>query len=162
VQEQLRQKNRELEEAQLSTQNLNLKLEETVLRRTDELFKSREHFKYLADNMPAIIWTVDDKGTLDYFNNRWLEYTGGATLLPDPFSSFIHPEDKLVYLRLWQDAMRTGSNFTMIHRLRRASDGKYKWHNSQAIPYKDSKGNVMAWFGISTDIDAESSVGEER
>jgi len=36
--------------------------------------------------------------------------------------------------------------------MRRASDGEYLWHLGKALPFKDSSGRVLKWFGSTTDI----------
>ena len=153
VQEQLKQKNQELLKAQQVTKTLNYQLEETVRERTNELFKSRENFKFLADNIPAIVWTTNGNGVLDYYNKRWFEYTGSKSFDGNEFSFFLHPDDFKKYLSAWENTIKFCTDFEMVHRLKRAADEKYRWHFSQAIPYKNNKNEVVAWFGISTDID---------
>ena len=37
-------------------------------------------------------------------------------------------------------------------RIRRASDGAYRWHLARCIPYTDRGDNVLRWFGTSTDV----------
>ncbi len=49
---ELKEKNEQLEAAHITTEKLNNELEDTVKFRTNELFLSREHFKYLANNIP--------------------------------------------------------------------------------------------------------------
>jgi two-component system, OmpR family, phosphate regulon sensor histidine kinase PhoR len=162
AQEQLKQKNYQLEQAQLVTKSLNEHLEETVRLRTNELFKSREQFKFLADNIPAIVWTTNAKGQHDYFNNRWFEFTGSKDLMKSQFSSFIHQDDCDKYLALWKHAVSNGAPFEMIHRLKKGAEGNYKWHFSQAMPYKNASGEIVCWFGISTDIDEQKQALEKK
>jgi signal transduction histidine kinase/CheY-like chemotaxis protein len=52
--------------------------------------------------------------------------------------------------------------FTIEHRLRRAQDGEYRWHLSQALPLYQANGEVVKWFGSSTDIHDQKLVIEER
>jgi two-component system CheB/CheR fusion protein len=73
---QLQLKNNELNSARQRADKLNEELEERVRARTKDLFLSREYFRFLADNIPVIIWTADADGKLDYVNRRWIEYTG--------------------------------------------------------------------------------------
>ena len=162
TQKQLKQKNQQLEQAQLITKTLNEQLEETVKQRTNELFKSREHFKFLADNIPAIVWTTNAKGVHDYYNKRWLEYTGIKDPLSSQFTSFMHSDELEQYFYLWKNSVATGVPFEMIHRLRNATNGKYKWHYSQAMPYKNDNGEITCWFGISTDIDEQKQALEKK
>src|SRR5215204_211048 len=73
---QLQFKNQQLEEARLAAYKMNEELEDLVEERTKDLLISREYFKFLADNIPVIMWTSDIDGKLDYVNRRWIEYTG--------------------------------------------------------------------------------------
>ena len=162
AQELLKQKNYQLEQAQLVTKSLNEHLEETVRLRTNELFKSREQFKFLADNIPAIVWTTNAKGIHDYYNNRWFEFTGSKDLMKSQFTSFIHPDDCDQYLDRWKHTISNGTPFEMIHRLKKGAGGNYKWHFSQAMPYKNANGEIVCWFGISTDIDEQKQALEKK
>jgi len=163
TQEQLREKNQQLEEAQLVTNNLNDQLERTVRERTNELYKSRENFKFLADNIPAIVWTADANGRIDYFNKRWFEYTSGNTgMLNNELHSFIHPDELESYRTDWKNCVEAGIAFEKVHRFKHSADGLYKWHHSRALPLKNEKDEVLAWFGISTDIDEQKRALEKK
>ncbi len=37
---------------------------------------SEEQYHALADAMPQIVWTARPDGRLDYYNQRWFDYTG--------------------------------------------------------------------------------------
>ena len=53
--------------------------------------------------------------------------------------------------------------FTCEYRIRRAADGEYRWHLGKGEPLKDEAGNVIAWFGTSTDIEgAKKGAGKKR
>jgi len=163
AQEQLRQKNYELEQAHLVTKDLNDQLEKTVKERTNELYKSREHFNFLADNIPAIVWTALPSGEVDYFNRRWFEFTGSnSTALSDEFRHHIHPEEQKEYFLLWDKSIASNSRFEMVHRIRKNNDDEYAWHYTQALPFKDHNNETVAWFGISTDIDEQKRALEKK
>ena len=162
TQEQLKQKNQELERAHLVARKLNDQLEKTVLERTKELYKSREHFNFLADNIPAIVWTALPNGKVDYFNKRWFEFTGSNNeLLSDEFWLFIHPEDMQTYFTLWENAVASNTRFEYVHRIK-GSSNEYRWHFTQALPFNDPNNETVAWFGISTDIDEQKSALEKK
>jgi two-component system, OmpR family, phosphate regulon sensor histidine kinase PhoR len=161
TEQQLKQKNKQLEEAQLVTKHLNAQLEQTVKERTNELFESREHFKFLADNIPTIVWTANADGAIDYFNNRWFEYTGEARMQDaNDLQCCLHEEDKEKYQRLWNAAVISGQPFELVHRFRK-NDGEYRWHFSHALPFKNNT-EAVTWFGISTDIDDQQRAIEKK
>jgi two-component system phosphate regulon sensor histidine kinase PhoR len=161
TEQQLKQKNKQLEEAQLITKHLNAQLEQTVKERTNELFESREHFKFLADNIPTIVWTANAQGTIDYFNNRWFEYTGEKKMPEvNDLQCCLHKDDREKYERLWNEAVVSGQSFEMVHRFKK-NDGEYRWHFSHALPFKNNT-DAVTWFGISTDIDDQQRAIEKK
>ena len=151
---QLQLKNQQLEEARLAAYKMNEQLEDIVEERTKDLLTSREYFKFLADNVPVIIWTTDPEGKLDYINRRWFEYTGfGIEESKTKQSELIHPDDLENSSAEWRKALKEKKKYEYEFRLKRRSDGTYRWHYSQAIPFKDEKGNITAWIGTNIDID---------
>jgi two-component system CheB/CheR fusion protein len=94
IQQELNEKNILLESARVTAENLNNELELRVEERTHELLQSREHFKFLADNIPVIIWTATSNGDADYFNHQWYNYTGlNFEESKNGWKLVIHPED---------------------------------------------------------------------
>jgi two-component system CheB/CheR fusion protein len=154
---QLRLKNEQLQQAHHSLAQLYNELEDRVKERTHELSLSREHFKFLADNIPVIVWTSKPNGDLDYYNKRWYDYTGTS---PNETSDWgwqkaIHPDDLQGTIDAWAKSITSGYYFHVEHRLLRASDGVYRWHSGTALPFKNDEDEIIAWFGISTDIDEQ-------
>lgn len=120
-----------------------------------ELSASEIRFRQLADAMPQIVWTARPDGTLDYFNERWYEYTGlprngGSQHSWDPV---LHPEDRQRWHDTWNVAVKAGQSYKVEYRFRDRVTGDYRWHLSRALPARDHKGAVVRWFGTSTDID---------
>jgi len=163
TEKELRQKNIQLEEARYALTKINEHLEELVHERTRELFLSREHFRFLADNIPVMVWTTRPDGTADYFNKQWYEYTGlnfdQSKISP---STVLHPDDIEPMRRAWQEAMEQGKRFEGEYRIKRASDGVYRWHLGKGEAFRDEEGRVVAWFGTSTDIEDQKKEIERK
>ncbi|GAX36797.1 PAS domain-containing protein [Nodularia sp. NIES-3585] len=121
-----------------------------------EAFKASElNFRTLADTMPQIVWTGRPDGWLDYYNQRWFDYTGMTWEQTQGWGweAVLHPEDVRMTVDTWSECLRTGKNYDVECRFRRASDGQYRWHLSRAFPLRNHKGEIIKWFGSSTDID---------
>ncbi len=161
---QLLVNNKQLEEARMAAERLNDELENTVKERTSELLKSREYFKFLANNIPVIVWTAKPDGYHDYFNKRWYEYTGMGLGQEQGMGwvNALHPDDLLSTMETWAKSIETGIPYEMEYRLKRYSDQQYHWHLSYAVPFKDPEDNVTAWFGTNTDIDDQRRQMEKR
>lgn len=160
---QLKLKNEQLEEARLKAAKLNEELEDRVKERTKELLMSREYFKVLADNIPVIIWTADPAGKLDYINRCWSEYTGyDIEESKVKQNELLHPDDLENSSAAWRQALKQKQKFEQEFRFKRNSDGAFRWHYSQAIPFKDEHGNISAWIGTNIDIDDQKKELEKK
>ncbi|MDQ2731011.1 MAG: PAS domain S-box protein, partial [Armatimonadota bacterium] len=116
---------------------------------------SEEQYHALADAMPHIVWTARPDGELDYYNQRWFDYTG-TTLAETQgrgWAMMLHPDDLQKWTDLWSEAVRTGESFKTEYRFKRASDGVYRWHLTRALPAYDADGRILKWIGTCTDIE---------
>ena len=53
--------------------------DQTEERRAErEIRESEARMRLLAEGLPQLVWTADEGGNLDYFNQRWRDYTGQA------------------------------------------------------------------------------------
>jgi len=111
-------------------------------------------FRTLAEAIPHIVWTADPEGDVDYCNQRWYELTGlsEAQSLRAGWSTGLHPDDRSVAWRNWEEVLRSGQPFEMECRLLTAAGG-FRWHLVRATPLRDSTGTIVKWFGACTDID---------
>ncbi len=126
----------------------------TDLKRTEEaLRQSDERFRQLADAVPQIVYVLRSDGTAEYLNQRWRDYTGHATADEDILAELIHPDDLPTLQARWSDAAQRASAFEGEFRLKRASDGEFRWFLSRSVPIRDAQGSITKWFGTSTDID---------
>jgi diguanylate cyclase (GGDEF)-like protein/PAS domain S-box-containing protein len=114
---------------------------------------SESQFRQLADAMPQLVWTADSEGSADYFNQRQHEYHGFNQTETDKFdwSVVVHREDMDATERAWRQAVETGQLYQVEHRVKTA-DGSYRWHISRGIYTKNEQGEIVKWYGTSTDI----------
>lgn len=106
-----------------------------------------------AKGLGICIWTSDPDGNLIYFNQSVFEYSGLSfeKLKGQGWIQVVHPEDRVVNLRKWKEALRTGREFLFEHRFRR-HDGVYRWQLSRATAQYDANGRLQMWVGTSIDI----------
>jgi PAS domain S-box-containing protein len=100
-----------------------------------------------------MVWTLQPDGTVDFVNQRSLDYTGLSLeeQLADPTRA-VHPEDLPRVMEKWVADMAAGEASEDEMRLRRA-DGEYRWFLVRTAPLRDERGNVVKWFGVSIDIE---------
>ncbi|MEC4892472.1 MAG: PAS domain S-box protein [Oscillatoria sp. PMC 1051.18] len=108
----------------------------------------------LAEAIPEIVWTGEATGLINYWNQRWYEYTGlsEAESMGLAGASIIHPDERDRTLEKWHQAIATGEKFEIEYRLRRW-DGIYHWFICRGLPTRDSQGEITGWIGTITDID---------
>jgi PAS domain S-box-containing protein len=75
-------------------------------------------------------------------------------VLGDGWMRALHPHDRERIARVVDEAGTAGI-WQSECRLRRASDGTYRWHLASSLPVQDSDGQVTAWFGTATDIEEQ-------
>jgi PAS domain S-box-containing protein len=116
---------------------------------------NEQRYRFLAESIPQQVWTAQPDGALDYVNQQTIEYfsRSGAEIVGDNWQQVIHPDDLEVCLERWQRALATGEVYEVEFRLRRGSDGDYRWHLGRALPMRDASGRIIRWFGTNTDID---------
>lgn len=130
-------------------------------RAVDEIKESEMRFRMLADAIPQIVFTADASGEIDFFNDRWFEYTGLslAQSQNDGWQLLIHPDDLPKYMEEWRKALLTGDSHEMEFRLRRAVGVKtaknkaYRWHLGRAVALRGTDGRVIKWFATWTEIE---------
>ena len=123
--------------------------------------ESEERFRFLAETIPSIVWTAAPDGTTTYVNRRWLEYSGltqeqNEDGLPE---LVLHPDDYERCNNEWREALRAGKEFEIEVRNRRY-DGVYRWFMTRAVPVRDRFGQIVSWFGVTTDIHDQKEMQE--
>ncbi|TAH02028.1 MAG: PAS domain-containing sensor histidine kinase [Sphingobacteriales bacterium] len=117
--------------------------------------ESEKNFIQLADSMPQIVWTADPDGLINYYNQRWYEYTGFEKNEGGDASwvDILHPEDLQYCKDTWYNAVKTGEAYSIKYRFKdRLNPGNYRWFLGKALPVIDACGNIKKWFGTCTDI----------
>ena len=131
--------------------------------RTAELVQSAHRYRFLADAMQQIVWTAKPDGNLDYYNKRWFDYTGMTKEQAKDWGwkPVLHPDDLQNCIERWTKAFTTARNYEVEYRLKRASDGVYRWHIGRAFPLRNQNGEIIQWVGTCTDIDDQKRAHDE-
>jgi PAS domain S-box-containing protein len=126
---------------------------EALQKAFDEIKKSEDRLRLVIDTIPTLVWRASPEGIPDFLNQTALDYTGisldqAETAWPRAF----HPDDKKGMLVKWAAIRESGRPGGLEARLRRF-DGEYRWFLFQAEPLRDEAGNIVKWYGSSTDIE---------
>ena len=118
------------------------------------LIRAERKIRETLDTLPAMAWVMEPDGTNRFVNQRCVDYTGFS--LPqtagEGWTSIVHPDDRDRYLRQWRACVAAGQPFEGEVRFRRA-DGAYRWFLNRAVALRDRRGNIVSWYGVSSDIE---------
>jgi diguanylate cyclase (GGDEF)-like protein/PAS domain S-box-containing protein len=117
------------------------------------LANSELHFRTLANNGQALVWTAGLDGGCDYFNDLWLRFTG-RTLeqeVGEGWVESVHPDDRSTCLETYRVAFARHEPFSMEYRLRNVN-GEYRWFLDQGSPRFDTEGQFLGYVGHCLDI----------
>ena len=129
-------------------------LEIKVAERTSELRRGEKELRDVIDTIPAIVWSALPDGSNTYVNKRFVEYSGlsAEQTAGSGWQALIHPDDLERQAAKWMEAVATGKPLESEVRSRR-SDGQYRWQLDRGAPLRDEDGNIIKWYGVTTDIE---------
>jgi len=127
------------------------------------LLASEARFRQLADAMPQIVWTARPDGYIDYYNERWYDFTGFSrdTFGDQSWEPVLHPDDLKPFRDTWYSAVRSGEPYRIECRFWDRDERRWRWFMGQALPARDADGNIVKWFGSCTDIDDQKRVEDD-
>jgi sigma-B regulation protein RsbU (phosphoserine phosphatase) len=131
--------------------------EKTLAALRASLVEGRDYFVAVANAMPHFIWLADPDGTINFFNERWIRYTGVTVddMQGEGTKGIVHPAEVELTRQRWSEAIQTGAPYEVEYRLRNVEDGSYRWFLARALPVRDESGRNPLWIGTATDIDAQ-------
>ena len=134
-----------------------------IARQAADLTVSEASFRALAETLPQIVFTARPDGHLDYYNDRWYEFTGFARSgsAENSWTAILHPQDVDRSLKTWDQSVRSESPFEIEYRFRDRANDSYRWFLGRALPLRDASGKVLKWFGTCTDIDHLKQIQEK-
>ncbi len=139
------------------------KAEEKLESTLREKVAGEQRYRFLINSLPQITWTAKPDGRLDYYNQRWFDYSGTTPeKMPSlDLAGFVHPDDLESAAKIWQKSLESGCDYETELRLKRASDQTFRWHLVRAFPMKDENGAVLQWVGTGTDIDDQRQLTQK-
>jgi PAS domain S-box-containing protein len=125
--------------------------------------RSEEHFRYLADLVPAKISNALPSGKVTFFNKQWLDFAGmGFEDLRDfGYQKMMHPEEIPAFQAGLAEAAATGVPHVSEMRFKNTS-GRYIWHLNVASPVLDDQGRITMWVGSTTDIQTLKEIEQRK
>ncbi len=106
--------------------------------------------RHVAATIPQLVWIAAPDGRVEWFNQRWFDYTGQSAAAASSlgWTAVLHPEDA-AFEQHWRDALAAGTAFTDEPRLR-AADGSYRRFVTRFEPMHDGRHRIVKWYGSAT------------
>ncbi|MDO8343327.1 MAG: PAS domain S-box protein [Cellvibrio sp.] len=127
------------------------------------LAQGGQRLQQLANALPIIIWSATSDGTIDYVNNRFIEYTGidqAKINNQREWLQVVHHDDRKLAADAWKNATQDNDLYLIEFRLRQAN-GNYRWHLARAVAVFNSQHEVVRWYGSAIDIH-DTKTNEEK
>ena len=123
--------------------------------RVHQLQEQEKNFRDAVETMPALAFVADPKGNRTFFNRGWLEFTGLSSeqASGSGWEKTVHPDDLKHLTERWRKSQKTGEPLDYEARLRRGSDGIYRWFQTRAQPLRDNRGKIVKWCAVANDIE---------
>lgn len=132
-------------------------------RAEQALQESEQRYRVFTELNPQLILMADTNGQVTYANQRLLDYSGQTLeeACGEGWRAAVHPEDDPRVLRAWIDAIARNVDFEVEVRIRRGSDGAYRWFWVRALPIQNEPNETLYWLGICMDIQQRKMAEED-
>jgi len=126
----------------------------TSLRHDFEESGNVQGIRLVVDTIPTLAWSARPDGSAEFFNQRWLDYTGltAKQALDSGWQVAIHPDDLPRILETFREALNSVKPYEVEGRFRRF-DGEFRWFLFRGSPLRDRSGKVAKWYGTNTDLE---------
>jgi len=120
----------------------------------ERLRENEERFRLLATSIPQLVFLTRPDGERTWPSPQWIDFTGVGfdASLGLGWLEAVHPDDREDTQNAWREA-RSKGEYYIEHRIRRAADGEYLWHQTRAKPLEGESAPSSDWVGTMTDID---------
>jgi PAS domain S-box-containing protein len=131
-------------------------------RAGEALVASEQNLRLTINTMPVLAWSAQADGSVDFLNQRWLDYTGLSLVQAQGWgwAQAFHPDDLNRLKDYWLSIIAAGQPGEIEARLRRFDDS-YRWFLFRASPLRDQSGAIVKWYGTNTEIDGRKRAEEQ-
>jgi PAS domain S-box-containing protein len=133
-----------------------MSLVEERLAHADEVERSAQRYREIAELLPNVVWTATEDGRVDFINRRWTEYSACGVAA---WTDAVHPEEQAEVDAWWRAAVAERQPVAREIRLF-GGDGEYRTFAVRARPIV--RGSAVRWLGACADVEDQKRVAIER
>ncbi len=134
----------------------NLTLEERVMERSAELFKSEERWQLAIHAADDGIWDWNIETGITFRSERWYSMLGFNPATESEkeidWASLVHPDDRDRLLKAQEDYLTHKAPSYIAEYRMRSQDGSYKWILTRALAIWNDEGKAIRLVGANSDI----------
>ncbi len=118
-----------------------------------KIMLSLSEYEALIEQAPILIWRANTEKLCDYFNSRWLTFTGRTMKQEygNGWTEGVHPDDFEQCVKIYIDSFDKHEVFEMHYRLKRF-DGVYRWLFDRGVPFYQKDGEFAGYIGSCIDV----------
>ncbi len=156
--DEFREKVRALLDVDSERRTANAQLQAERRRTVDRLEQleraGAREYQRLANALPAIVWTTDRHGTVDFCSDRFTEqlHVDVDVLRELGWQGIVHPDDLDRWTESRNEALELREPHMIECRLGTSADGFRRFHLRE-LPRIDEDGHVSGWVGSGLDIE---------
>lgn len=121
---------------------------------------SENDYRVLTDNLPLMMFSVNNRGMINY-TNKWLQDFLGSIpkeLNSTSWKNFLHPADASIFVKDLAASLGRQTPLNGKYRFKQRSSGNFLWHLITVIPLKNEKEIIQRWIGFIVDVNADVQV----
>jgi PAS domain S-box-containing protein len=131
-------------------------------KQAEAVLAARQHrYRVIVEAAPHIMWLNHPDGTINFFNQRWYDFTGLSenTTVGLRWLAAVHQDDLAGIMETRSHAVAAGQTYRYEARIRQ-HDGMYWWHSVHVVPLRDDDGKLNGWLGTAIEVDARKRAEE--
>ncbi|MBO9999875.1 MAG: PAS domain S-box protein [Cyanobacteria bacterium SID2] len=125
-----------------------------ALNQAYEALRDREaRYRTLTNHAPVGIFQTDERGSIDFVNQRWCEITGIPLVAAyrECWQSAVHPDDRSMFFDCWE---RARTDIISWEGRIVSPGGRVAWVLARSAPLRDRHGQSCGTVGTLLDITA--------
>lgn len=107
----------------------------------------------VLESMPQVAFTANNKGEIEYVNDRWYVFSKQPAKFPE-----VHPDEAHI-CNDWEASLQSGKQLSAEIRIKELKSGEYKYHLLRTLPIKQED-KIVKWVGTFTDINQQKLINE--